>query len=75
MSNNRPSGQRRNDSGVPRIDWKGTLWAMAAVFLLSYVMIWLVPGLHPILRIIIVIGLYFVGRYAYYRYIKNRRRP
>ncbi|EMY33549.1 hypothetical protein D477_014386 [Arthrobacter crystallopoietes BAB-32] len=71
MSNNR--APRRDDTGIPRIDWRGTLWAMAFVFLLSYVFIALFPGLHPILRIVLVLALYFAGRYAYYRYVKKRR--
>ncbi|WP_336714035.1 hypothetical protein [Arthrobacter sp. USHLN218] len=71
MSSNRPT--RRDDPGIPRIDWRGTLWAMLFVFLLSYVFIALFPGMHAILRIVLVLALYFAGRYVYHRYLKKRR--
>jgi hypothetical protein len=70
MSNNHP---RRDDTGIPKIDWRGTLWAMLFVFLISYVFIALFPGMHPILRIVLVLALYFGARYAYYRFVKKRR--
>jgi hypothetical protein len=72
MSNNRPSGSRERPD-VPRIDWRRTLWGMAVIFLLSYVFIFLFPGMNGILRIILVLGLYFGGRYVYYKYLKKRR--
>ncbi|NKX55683.1 hypothetical protein [Arthrobacter mobilis] len=73
MSNYRPQRPSQNGGGMPRIDWRGTLWAMLAVFLLSYLLIFLFPGMHPVLRIIVVLGLYFGGRYAWRRYRRQRR--
>lgn len=45
---------------------------MAVIFLLSYVFIFLFPGMNGILRIILVLGLYFGGRYVYYKYLRKR---
>ncbi|MFD1211953.1 hypothetical protein ACFQ36_07860 [Arthrobacter sp. GCM10027362] len=73
MSDYRPQRPAKNDGGMPRIDWRGTLWATLCVFLLSYVLIFLLPGMNPILRIILVLALYFGGRYAYHRYVRKRR--
>jgi hypothetical protein len=73
MSDYRPQRPSRNDGGMPRIDWRGTLWAMLCVFLLSYLLIFLFPGMNGLLRIIVVLALYFGARYAYNKYVRKRR--
>ncbi|NKX51463.1 hypothetical protein HER39_12970 [Arthrobacter deserti] len=73
MSDYRPRRPSDNDGGMRRIDWRGTLWAMLCVFVLSYLLILLVPGMNPLLRIILVLALYFGARYAYGRFVRKRR--
>jgi hypothetical protein len=73
MSDYRPQRPPANNSGLPRIDWRGTLWATLCVFVLSSVLIFLFPAMHGLLRIILVLGLYFGGRHTYRKYVRGRR--
>lgn len=72
MSDYRPQRPPRNDGGLPRIDWRGTLWGTLCVLLLSFVLVFVFPTMNGLLRIILVLALYFGGRYAYGKYVRKR---
>jgi hypothetical protein len=72
MNDYRPRRPSNSDGGLPRIDWRGTLWGTLCVLLLSSVLIFMFPAMNGLLRVILVLALYFGGRYAYAKYVRKR---
>jgi hypothetical protein len=72
MNDYRPRRPSNNDGGLTRIDWRGTLWGTLCLLLLSSVLLFVFPAMHGMLRVILVLALYFCGRYAYGKYVPKR---
>ena len=72
MSDYRPRRPSDNGGSLPRIDWRGTLWGTLCVLLLSTVLVFMFPAMNGLLRVILVLALYFGGRYAYAKYVRKR---